>query len=170
MKNLISLSILMLAGTLFLDASSQAQSLEMSLSSGFIGISKNSTQYDLSPGIQYQLLPSVTWLTIGGEVGYQKISHDLGSTKNFVVLAGPTFNIGPFNRDAVFVSIGFAYKNGSSDVASSGVDDPNGTGYYFLVGKRIPLGTNWCFRPSLGVESTGTSGMVFRPLAVGYYF
>lgn len=138
-------------------------SYEVFLSSGFLGISKGSSQYDLSPGVQKQIW--LSWLQLGGEVTYQKIAYRGGGSTNMLILAGPTANY-----DGYFLSLGVALKSGSTDQVDSASDDPNGFGFHFLVGKRIPLGSGWSFRPSLGVVSTGSTGMVFRPFALSYSF
>jgi hypothetical protein len=148
-----------------------AQRFEAALSTGYLGYGKNSTQIDLGPGFFYQPKPAWGWLQLGGEISYQKLSERGGSTHALLFMAGPTFNLnGSVLADAYFVSIGFAYKSGSSDGVDATLEDPNGTGFYLMFGRRITLAPNWSLRPTVGMISTGGSGVIIRPFAVSYVF
>ena len=143
---------------------------EFYASSGYVSLGAASA-FDLSPGFNFIPIAGWTWLQLGGEITYQKLTQQGGSTKSMLVQGGPTVNMGGTSTaDAVFISLGIAYRSGSSDVVIAADDNPNGMGYYFIAGKRFPLSGGWSFRPSLGVVNTGTSGMVFRPIGISYLF
>jgi hypothetical protein len=164
-------AVLLATGFLAFGSDAQAQRLEATMSTGYLGYSKSSTQFDVSPGFYYQPLPSWGWLQLGGEITYQKLSERGGSTRNTVFMAGPIFNLNGSNlADAFYISLSLAYKSGGSDVVDLSSDDPNGFGYGLLFGRRITLGGTWSFRPSVGMISTGSSGLVVRPFAVSYRF
>lgn len=150
----------------------QTGRFEVFMSAGYLGISKGSTQLDLAPGFQIVLFPKLNWLQVGGDITYQKIAVSGGSTSNMMIMGGVTGNLGPTLNESFFVSMGIAIRTGSSDLEQAAVagEDPNGFGFFFITGKRFPLGGPWCFRPSLGVVATGSTGMVFRPFAVSYHF
>lgn len=143
---------------------------EFFLSSGFVGLNSSASAYDLSPGFNIKPLAGWDWLQVGGEVTYQKLSHQGGGTNSMTIIAGPWFNLGPSTGEAVFVGLGVAHRSGSSDVVDTAIDDPNGLGFFFIAGKRFPLSASFSFRPSLGVISAGTTGLVFKPLALSYHF
>lgn len=142
---------------------------EVALSGGFLGFSSSSSQMDLAPSFYYKPLQT-DLVQVGAEIGYQKTAHRGNSASNMAILAGAQMNIGPLNS-AYFCAFGIALKSGSGGAAEdASQDDPNGFGYHFLCGKRIPLGGAWALKPNLGVIAGGTSGMVFRPLAVSFVF
>jgi hypothetical protein len=143
---------------------------ELYLIAGALGISSGSTQVDAGPGFQFVPFQSVDWLQLGGEATYQKVSYRGSSGNNLLILAGMTANIGPNVLEAVFISLGFARRTGSMPLSDLSAVDPNGSGFYFVAGKRIPITGTVSLRPSLGMVSTGTSGMIFRPFAVSYMF
>ena len=107
---------------------------------------------------------------MGGEITYQKIAFRGGDTSNLEVMLGPTANFGSGTGDSFFLAFGLAIKAGSTDIPDTSTENPNGVGFYFIVGKRFPIGGNFSLRPSLGVVSTGTTGMVFRPFAISYFY
>lgn len=144
---------------------------EATLSGGFLGFSTSSGQIDLSPAFYYKPLHT-DLLQVGGELGFQKTSHRGNSASNFDALAGVAINIGNLSS-AFFCMMGVAIKGGSGGTGEDPTaTDPNGFGYHFLCGKRLPIGGNpsWVFKPSVGVIAGGTGGMVFRPLAVSFLF
>ena len=143
---------------------------EFHMSAGFLGLSSSSTQYDLAPGFDYKPISSWNWLQLGAEITYQKIAFRGGSSSNFVLMLGPTANFGIGTGDSFFITLGFILKSGSTDAFDSTTTDPNGSGFCFLAGKRFPLSGSFSLRPSLGVLSAGTSGMVFRPFAMSFFF
>ena len=143
---------------------------ETTLSGGYLGLSSSSSQSTIA--ISYYYKPLRTDLfQVGGEYGIQKVTHRGTTVSNTALLAGVAINIGNLNS-AFYCQMGLAIKGGSADQVDSTETDPNGAGYHFLCGKRIPIGsnTNWVFKPSLGVIAGGTGGMVFRPLAVSLLF
>jgi hypothetical protein len=143
---------------------------ETTLSGGYLGLSSSSSQSNIA--ISYYYKPLRTDLfQVGGEYGIQKVTHRGTSVSNTALLAGVAINIGNL-YSAFYCQMGLAIKGGSADQVDASETDPNGAGYHFLCGKRIPIGgnTNWVFRPSLGVIAGGTGGMVFRPLAVSLLF
>jgi len=144
---------------------------EATLSGGFLGFATSSSEMNLAPAFYFKPLRT-DLIQIGGELGYQKVSHRGSSASNFDALAGVAINIGNLSS-AFYCMMGLALKGGSGGAAEdSTAADPNGFGYHFLCGKRIPIGGNpsWVFKPSVGVIAGGTSGMVFRPLAISYLF
>jgi hypothetical protein len=143
---------------------------ETTLSGGYLGFSTSSSQSNVAISYYYKPLRT-DFLQVGGEYGVQKVSHRGASASNTALLAGVTLNLGNL-ATAFYCQLGFAIKGGSADHEVSTETDPNGAGYHFLCGKRIPIGnsSSWVFRPSLGVISGGTGGMVFRPLAVSFLF
>ena len=151
-------------------AGSNSHRGELYVIAGALGISSGSTQLDIGPGFQFVPFQSVSWMQMGAEATYQKVSYRGSSGNNLLVLAGFTANIGPLPLEAVFISLGFAYRSGNMPLSDSSAVDPNGNGFYFVAGKRIPITGSVSLRPSLGMVSTGTSGMVFRPFAVSYMF
>ncbi len=143
---------------------------EYTLSGGYLGLSASSAQSNIA--LSYYFKPLRTdLLQVGAEYGFQKVSHRGASSSNTALLAGIAINIGNLNS-AFYCQIGMAIKGGSADAENSSETDPNGFGYHFLCGKRIPIGgsPSWVFKPSVGVIAGGTGGMVFRPLAVSYLF
>ncbi len=138
-------------------------SFEIDMSSGLLGFSKSSSQFDIGLGLQVRSLWS--WLQWSAEMDYQKISFRGGSTSNTLYLFGPTVNL-----DSYIFSLGMALKSGSTDLLDSSTSDPTGTGFYFIVGRHIVLSPGWSLRPTFGVVSAGTSGIVFRPFALAYSF
>ncbi len=143
---------------------------EVYINTGFLGIGSGSSQYDLGPGFNYVPLPKISWLQIGGELTYQKLSYKGGSTKSTMIVAGVTANLGGTGlNDDFFIELGIGIRSGSSDV-TDGSDNPGGTGVAFLVGKRIPIGGAFSFRPSAGMISGGSSQLIFRPLGLSYFF
>jgi hypothetical protein len=144
---------------------------EAFMSAGYLAISTSASVYDIAPGFQLIPFAKFSWLQVGGEIAYQKIGYRGGSASNFQFMAGPTANLGGATvNDSFFVSLGFAFRAGSSDVVDTSTVDPNGIGFYFFAGKRFPIAGGFSIRPSLGVVSCGTTGMVFRPFAVSYHF
>jgi hypothetical protein len=144
---------------------------EAFMSAGYLGLSSSSVIYDLAPGFEFIPLAKFSWFQLGGEITYQKISVRGGGASNFLVLAGPTANLGGATiNESFFVSLGIAIRSGSSDLEDPTKVDPNGLGFYFFAGKRFPIAGGFSMRPSLGVVSTGTTGMVFRPFAMSYHF
>ena len=144
---------------------------EGTLSGGYLGFSTSSSQVDLAPSFYYKPLRT-DLLQVGGEIGYQSTSHQGNSASNLAMLAGIAINVGNLSN-AFYCMMGVAIKSGSAGGNADPVaTDPNGLGFHFLCGKRIPIGGNpsWVFKPSVGVIAGGTSGMVFRPLAVSYLF
>lgn len=149
----------------------QTGRFEAFMSAGYLGISRGSMQFDLAPGFQVVPFPKINWLQVGGDITYQKISVSGGSTSNMMIMGGVTGNLGGATlNESFFVSLGLAIRSGSSDLEDTDGESPNGFGFYFLTGKRFPLGGPWCFRPSMGVVATGSTGMIFRPFAVSYHF
>jgi len=144
---------------------------EAFMSAGYLGISSSATEFDLAPGFQFIPLAKFSFLQVGGELTYQKVGFRGSSASNFLMLAGPTFNLGGATiNDSFFVSLGIAMRSGSADLPEETSADPNGIGFYFFAGKRFPIAGGFAMRPSLGVVSCGTTGMVFRPFAVSYHF
>lgn len=136
----------------------------------YMGISRGSTQLALAPGFNFVLFPKIPWLQAGGEVTYQKIAAAGGSTTTFLIMGGLTGNIGPTLNESFFVSLGLGTRSGSGDVEDTSSENPNGFGFYFITGKRFPLGGGWCFRPSMGVLAAGSTGLLIRPFSVSYHF
>ena len=143
---------------------------EVTLSGGYLGFSTSSGQSNLALSYYFKPLRSDLF-QVGGEYGYQSVSHRGSTSINSALLLGVAINIGSLSN-AFYCLMGMALKGGSADAESQTSSDPNGFGYHFLCGKRIPIGGNpsWVFKPSVGVISGGTGGMVFRPLAVSYLF
>jgi hypothetical protein len=144
--------------------------LEAYLSAGFLGLSASSTQIDLSPGFNFKPLRNFNWLQVGGEITYQKISFQGGSASNVVFAVGPTFNVGNTTGESSFFSIGLVCKAGSASYEDPSAVDPNGLGFYLIAGHRFPLSVNLSMRPSIGVESAGSSALIIRPLALSFIF
>jgi hypothetical protein len=136
---------------------------EIDMSSGLLGFSKSSSQFDIGVGLQVRSLWN--WLQWSAEMDYQKISFRGGSTSNTLYLLGPTVNL-----DSYIFSLGLAIKSGNTDLPDASTSDPSGTGFYFIVGRHIVLSPGWSLRPTFGVVSAGTSGIVFRPFAIAYSF
>ena len=152
-------------------ASNSTFKYEVTLSGGYLGFSTSSGQINLAPSFYYKPLRTDLF-QVGGEVGYQSTTHRGNSASNMAALAGVAVNIGNLSS-AFYCMMGFAMKAGSGGTGEDlTASDPNGFGYHFLCGKRIPIGGNpsWVFKPSVGVIAGGTSGMVFRPLAVSFLF
>ena len=144
---------------------------EAFMSAGYLGLSASATEIDFAPGFLFIPIPKWSWLQLGGELTYQKVTYRGSSADNFLFFAGPTFNLGGLTvNDAFFVSLGVVGRAGSADLPDDAKLDPNGVGFYFLAGKRFPIAGGFSMRPSLGVVSSGTTGMVFRPFAVSYHF
>lgn len=144
---------------------------EITLSGGYLGFSTSSGQVNLAPSFYWKPLRT-DMFQVGGEVGYSKTTHQGNSASNLNILLGVAINIGNLSS-AFYCTTGIAMKGGSGgDGEDPLADDPNGVGYHFLCGKRLPIGGNpsWVFKPSVGVIAGGTGGMVFRPLAVSYLF
>lgn len=143
---------------------------ETTLSGGYLGLSSSSSQSNIALSYYYKPLRTDLF-QVGGEYGIQKVTHRGTSVSNTALLAGVAINIGNLHS-AFYCQMGLAIKGGSADQVDASETDPNGAGYHFLCGKRIPIGgnTNWVFKPSLGVIAGGTGGMVFRPLAVSLLF
>ena len=142
---------------------------EFTLSGGYLGFSTSSGQTNIAPAFYYKPLKT-DLLQVGGEVAYQSTSHKGGSASNMALLAGVAINVGNLSS-AFYCAMGLAIKSGSGGPGEDATaTDPNGMGYHFICGKRIPIGgsPNWVFKPNLGVISGGTGGMVFRPLAISY--
>ena len=113
----------------------------------------------------------ISWLQVGGELTYQKIAYKGGSTTNTVIMGDVTANIGGATiNDSFFLTLGVAVRSGSSDVTDDSSPNPGGMGIAFMVGKRIPLGGAFSFRPSVGMLSGGSSELIFRPLGLSYFF
>ncbi len=144
--------------------------IESFMSAGYLGMSSSASQFDVAPGLQFSPFSKFAWLQAGGELTFQKISFRGGSTSNLMILAGITANMGASLTDSFFVSLGPAFRSGSTDTPDPATPDPNGIGFYFFAGKRFPIAGGFSLRPSLGVVSCGTTGMVFRPFAVSYLF
>lgn len=170
MKYLVGMLIFFGSTTAFAQSGGKGGKYEAFLSAGYLGISGSTSQFDIAPGFQFVPLAGMPWLQVGGELTYQKISFRGGATNNLMVLGGISANLGASLNDAFFVSLGGAYRSGSSDTIDSTAADPNGIGFYFFAGKRFPISGGFSLRPSLGVVSCGTTGMVFRPFAVSYHF
>ena len=152
-------------------ASSSTYKYEVTLSGGYLGFSTSSGQINLEPSFYYKPLRTDLF-QVGGEIGYQSTTHQGSTASNMAVLAGVAINVGNLSS-AFYCMMGMAIKSGSGGTGEdSTATNPNGFGYHFLCGKRIPIGGNpsWVFKPSVGVISGGTGGMVFRPLAVSYLF
>jgi hypothetical protein len=147
-----------------------AGSAEFFLSAGNLGIGASATQISVAPGFNFAPFPTFAWFQLGGEITYQKITYEGSSSSSVLSFVGPTFSVGPYQADSVFISIGAAYRSGTSPLADSTAVDPNGLGFYFLAGKRIPINASLAFRPSLGMVSCGSTGLIFRPLALTYIF
>ncbi len=144
---------------------------EVFASAFYMGISRGSSQLDLAPGFQVVPFGNVKWLQVGGDITYQRISVAGGSTVNFMVMAGLTGNLGGATlNDSFFISSGLALRTGSGDIEDTSEESPNGFGFYFITGKRFPIGGGWCLRPSMGVVAAGSTGMVIRPFAISYHF
>lgn len=144
---------------------------EVTLSGGYLGFSTSSGQISIAPSFYWKPLKTDLF-QVGGEFGYQSTSHQGNSASNMAILAGVAVNIGNLSH-AFYCMMGMALKGGSGgDAEDATADDPNGFGYHFLCGKRLPIGGNpqWVFKPSVGVIAGGTGGMVFRPLAVSFLF
>lgn len=172
MRKLIASAFVFILVALASGGVAHAQRTEIALSTGYLGYSKSSFQFDVGPGIFYNPTPGMPWLQIGAEMTYQKIYERAGESSSMIALFGPVFNLNGANLgDAYFVSIGVAYKTGSSDVIDKTTADPYGVGYYLLFGRRINLGGTWSLRPSLGmVNPIGNGGIIFRPFAVSVRF
>jgi len=150
---------------------SSPSKFEVTLSGGYLGFSTSSGQMNIAPAFYYKPL-KVDILQIGGEVAYQSTTHRGGSASNMAILAGVAVNVGTLNS-AFYCAMGMALKSGSGGTAEDATaTDPNGFGYHFLCGKRIPIGgsPSWVFKPNIGVIAGGTGGMVFRPLAISFLF
>ena len=143
---------------------------EAYMSTGYIGLVKDASSIDIAPGFEYGPIPGWTWLQVGGELMYQRLSYQGGTTKSWVAVLGPTLNFGPANSDSTFVSVGLGIRGGSSDYADPSAQNPGGVGYYFIVGKRISIGGGWSLRPTAGIMSAGTGGLVIRPFALSLFF
>ena len=154
----------------FADGAKGGGRYEAFMSAGYLGLSSSATEFDIAPGFQLIPFPTFSWLQAGGEITYQKIGYRGGSASNLMILAGVTGNLGPSINDAFFVSLGVAIRSGSADLPDDTTTDPNGFGFYFFAGKRFPIGGGFSMRPSMGVVSCGTTGMVFRPFAISYTF
>jgi hypothetical protein len=144
---------------------------EVTLSGGYLGFSTSSGQMSIAPSFYYKPLKTDLF-QVGAEIGYQSTSHRGVSASNMAILGGVAVNIGNLSN-AFYCMMGVALKSGSGgDFEDEETDDPNGFGYHFLCGKRLPIGGNpsWVFKPSVGVIAGGTGGMVFRPLAVSFLF
>ncbi len=153
------------------DAASKAAAggkYEAFMSAGYAGISSSASEYDIIPGVGLAPLAKFPWFQITGELTYQKIAYRGSSTTNMMVLAGPTVNLSSNFTDSAFISLGIADRMGTATTTDTSAVDSNGIGFYFIAGKRIPLTGALSFRPSLGVVSTGVTGMVFRPFALSY--
>lgn len=166
----------------FFSASSFAQSKEQSgppapngkyevfFSSASLTFATSLTRYDLSPGLNYSFFP---WLQLGGETGFVSNTYRGAATYYFQTLVGPTFNFGsPTGAigDAYHMSLGVAWRFGQSDTYDMSTKDPDGLGFYFIVGKRFPLFGALCFRPTIGMAVTGTSAFMIRPIAISIVF
>lgn len=144
---------------------------EFFMNSGFIGISSGASQYDLGPGFQFIPFSRFSWLQTGGELTYQKISYKGGSTGSTLILLGLTVNLGGNTiNECFFANVGFGLKSGSTTVEDPLADDPGGSGFFFVVGKRIPLGGAFSFRPSFGMVSAGKSEILVRPIGLSILF
>ncbi|MBC7398279.1 MAG: hypothetical protein H7333_12625, partial [Bdellovibrionales bacterium] len=147
-----------------------SSTFEATMGAGYLGISRSASQFDIAPGLQFVPFSSLSWLQIGAEATYQNISFRGGSTSNVMILAGITANVGPVMNDAFFISLGPAFRSGLTDAVDDATPDPSGTGFYFFTGKRFTISGGFTLRPTIGVVSCGTTGMVFRPFAVSLLF
>jgi len=143
---------------------------EATLSGGNLGLSSSSSNVDLAFAFYYKPFRT-DMVQVGTELGYISANHQGSSADNFDFLAGIAINLGNLSN-AFYCMGGLAMKGGGGSDVNTSSTDPNGIGYHFLCGKRIPIGGNpsWVFKPSVGVIAGGTSGMVFRPLSVSYLF
>jgi hypothetical protein len=144
--------------------------LEAFLSAGYLGLSASASEISIGPGFNFVPFQGIAWLQAGGEITYQKISYEGGSTSTMLILAGVTANVGQSMGDAFFISLGLADRSGSASYEDPTSISPGGIGFYFFAGKRFPISGTLSLRPSLGVVSCGTTGMVFRPFAMSYLF
>ena len=136
-----------------------------------MGLGQVASGFDLAPGFQLKPFAGLSWLQVGGEITYQKLTHQGGETKNTLILGGFTVNLsGATINEAAFVTIGIADRSGSSDVQDTNLVSPDGLGYFLVAGKRFALSGGWSLRPTLGIVNTGASAFLVRPLAVSYCF
>lgn len=186
MKHTIALFLAPLVLTAF-SPSARAQSKhEIYLNSGTVARSSGDSTLTFSPG--YGMTFFFPWLQVGANVTIASSKFYDTNTFNLSVLAGPTFNIGGQIENDYFLSPGIAFKTGSASVSGTArqlptgavnsttdanghtYTNPNGIGFGFLVGKRFLIAGKICFRPSVGVLSTGTLGFVINALAGSVHF
>ncbi|MBI2606423.1 MAG: hypothetical protein HYW49_10115 [Deltaproteobacteria bacterium] len=185
-KNSIALFLAPLILAIFSPSAHAQSKHEVYLNSGTIARSSGDSALTFSPG--YGMTLFFPWLQAGANVTVASSKFYDTGTFNFSVLAGPTFNIGGQIENDYFLSPGIAFKTGSASVAgtarqlptggvSSTADangntytNPNGVGFGFLIGKRFLIAGKICYRPSVGVVSTGTLGFVINALAGSVHF
>ena len=144
---------------------------EAFMSAGYIGISSSAKEFDIAPGFQMIPISQFSWFQVGAEITYQKMSYRGSGASNVLFLGGPTFNLGGATvNDSFFASLGPVIRAGSSDLPDLASVNPNGFGFFFFVGKRFPISGGIALRPSMGVISAGSTGMIFRPFAMSFHF
>lgn len=121
------------------------------------------SRLSFSPGYNH---PIWNWMQIGAALNYQSLSYGDTSVSTYALQVGPNFNVSEPFETGVFASVGLAIRKGSGAEPAAPGEKPGGTGFYFFVGKRIPLGGRFFFRPNVGIESAGKSSIVANLLAI----
>lgn len=159
-------------------AISLAGTHEVILGTTHLLFAKNATQFGIAPGYQFEVL---SFLQVGAIANLQSVSYEETSILTLSLMVGPTFNLGGPIEQAFFISSGLALRTGSAQTQGSSTSppvtvpseenpSPDGTGFYFVVGKRLPALPSVTLRPMVGVQGAGTMGFLIQPLVVSYHF
>lgn len=137
--------------SLFRALSSRAE--EANLESAGIALGGNATSLQLG-GSYYHHFNN--WLQAGGGLSYQSLKDEDSSASQFRLKLGLQFNMGGEIPNAYFLGLGVAKRRS--------------TGGFIQFGKRIDLGNNLSYRPSVELLAADGTTLMLHVLSISYLF
>ncbi len=160
------LKLALLIPLLFAASAEAAGPKEIFVNSAGLELLGGANRISLAPGFNWGFFD---WLQAGASLGYQTVGFGDDSVNTTTLQFGPTFNLGGPYATATFIFAGYAIRKGNGTVSDL-ENDPAGSGFSMLVGRRIPVLNAFGFRPSVGLQMAGKTTFVLNVLAISYLF
>lgn len=161
-----TLRTLFFLGVAGISSAQAAGPKEFFLNSAGFELLGNANRISIAPGFNYGVF---SWMQVGGSIGYQSIAFGTGSVNTTTFQIGPTFNLDPVYASSNFLFVGYSIRKGSG-VALSPEEDPAGSGFALFFGRRIPISSQFSYRPSVGIQMTGKTSFVLNAFAASFFF